>query len=374
MKPSTIVRLLLQKIFSFFPLQDKIVFENFRGRGMGDDPKYIALALLKRQKNIKLIWLCNQVHEEYPKGITPVKYRGIRSIYELSTAKVWVYNTKDGFKIPKRLGQFYIQTWHASMGLKKVEKDAGLSISYQKYLAKDAAMTDLMYSNNNEYLRLYKNSFWYNGPVIRSSLPRMSLLLDPQKSFSSYKRVREFYKLPTNCRIILYAPTFRDGEDLSVYKFNYEALINAANERYGAGHVLLIRLHPKLAIQKDFFSYKENVIQASDYPDMQELLAATNILISDYSSSIFDFGATEKPVILYAPDLETYLTKDRGMYFSPAELPFPLTHNEKELCEAIIHFNEFCYKQRKEAFYKFIGYSDDGKGDEHIADIIISRI
>lgn len=375
MKISTIVRLVAQFCFRFLPLQNKVVFENFRGRGMGDDPKYIALALLKHKPSkIKLVWLCSNIMDKYPEGITPVKYKSLRSIYELSTAKVWVYNTKDGFKIPKRKGQFYIQTWHSSMGLKKVEKDAGLAPSYQRFLAKDAAMTDLMYANSDFRVELYKKSFWYDGEVLRSDLPRMSLLIDFNKSREAYEKVHGYYDLDSSCKIILYAPTFRNDADISLYKFDYESVIRSAEKKYNCDFVMLLRLHPKLNAQKSAFLYNEKIIQASDYPDMQELLAASEILISDYSSSIFDFGATGKLVVQYVPDLNAYIAKDRGLYFDIRDLPFERCSSDKTMCEIIYNADMGEYNQRCKAFYRRIGYADNGKGDENIANIIISRL
>lgn len=375
MKLSTIVRLVVQSVFKLLPLQNKVVFENFRGRGMGDDPKYIALALLKdKSQKIKLIWLCNNVKEKYPDGIVPVKYKSLRSIYELSTAKVWVYNTKDGFKIPKRKGQFYIQTWHSSMGLKKVEKDAGLAPSYQRFLAKDAAMTDLMYANSDFRVELYKKSFWYDGEVLRSDLPRMSLLINPEKSRAAYNRVHEFYGLDEDCKIILYAPTFRNNADISLYKFDYDAVVRIAEAKFGGKFVMLLRLHPKLNRFKNEFLYNAEVIQASDYPDMQELLAASEILISDYSSSIFDFGAVGKLVLLYVPDLDAYLSSDRGLYFEMEELPFEKGKSDEALCEALYKVDMVNYKKNCQMFYNKIGYKDDGNGDVCIAQKIVQHI
>ena len=375
MKISTLVKNLSIKMFSLFPLQNKVVLENFNGRGMGDDPKYIALALLERSHGkIKLIWLCNDTKASYPKGVTPVKYKSLRSLYELSTAKVWVYNTKGGFKIPKRRGQYYIQTWHATMGLKRVEKDGNLSPRYQQYLEKDAAMTDLMYANNDFYVKLYQERFWYNGPVLKVSVPRMSPLLNEKKRLCLNDKVRTFYGLKRSEKIVLYAPTFRNTDDLSIYQFDYDKLVKAADRRFGGKHVLLLRLHPKIVEKKGIFLNSKAVIQASDYPDMQELLAATDVLISDYSSSVFDFAATEKPVLLYAPDLDEYLNNDRGLYFQPSEWPFPIAKSVDELCDLIVSFDVQEYKGRFLAFYEKIGYSDDGNGDDMIAKIVLKKM
>ena len=140
-----------EKILGFLallPARDhKIVFDNFGGRGYGCDPKYIAEELLKRDEDLDLVWLTRGMPEEFPKGIRPVRYGGIRAVYEQATARVWVDNFKSGIRIRKKKEQYYIQTWHSSLGLKKNEQDAvQLDRAYVRKAMRDASMTDLMYS------------------------------------------------------------------------------------------------------------------------------------------------------------------------------------------------------------------------------------
>ena len=104
--------------------KNKIVFDNFGGRGYGCDPKYIAQELLKRKESLDLVWLTQNMETDLPKGIRPVKYGSLKAMYELATASIWIDNIKNAVRVPKKKKQFYIQTWHSSLGLKGNEQDA----------------------------------------------------------------------------------------------------------------------------------------------------------------------------------------------------------------------------------------------------------
>ena len=140
---------MLFQFLAIFPVREKkIVFDNFGGRGYGCDPKYIAEELLKRNESLDLVWLTKDIKCELPEGIRPVRYGSIRAMYELATAKVWIDNIKNAIRLPKKRNQYYIQTWHSSLGLKRNEQDAEfLKKTYVRRAKRDAAVTDLMYSN-----------------------------------------------------------------------------------------------------------------------------------------------------------------------------------------------------------------------------------
>ena len=148
-----IYRKLKQGIISvlyIFPINNKkIVFDNFEGRGFGDDPKYIAEELLKRNLDFKIIWVARDTQISMPSGISVVKYGTIRAAYHWITARIWVDNVKSTLRPQKRKGQYYIQTWHSTLGFKKNEKDApNLPIRYIKKAVADGKQIDLMYSDN----------------------------------------------------------------------------------------------------------------------------------------------------------------------------------------------------------------------------------
>lgn len=121
-------------------LQNKVVFSNFFGRGLGDDVKYILLDLLKRENRPILCWVVSDKTIELPDGVIPIRYRSLSYVFHLCTAKVWVFNIRNLYKTKKRNGQYYIQTWHGGMlGLKRAEQVVAASLS-EDYVT--AAMID----------------------------------------------------------------------------------------------------------------------------------------------------------------------------------------------------------------------------------------
>ena len=151
-------------------------------------------------------------------------------------------------------------------------------------------------------------------------------------------RIREYYKIPASNKIILYAPTFRKNRSLEPYRIDWQSIIPEISRLYdNAGVTVLLRLHPNM-INADTSSLMTSpaIIDATKYHDMQELLCISDMLITDYSSSMFDMSVLEKPCILYATDSKEY---DRGYYFDFNELPYPLASSNEELTEIIKNFN-----------------------------------
>lgn len=357
------------------PLQNKVVFCNAFGSGMGDDPKYIALELLKRNNKAKLIWMLNDMSIPLVDGITPVLYGSVKAKWHLYTAKIWVYNYKNSFKVDKkRKGQYYIQCWHGSFATKKVEKDteATLTEEYLRMTKADSKMIDLMYSNNDFKVNLFRTKFWYRGLVIKSDSPQLSVLVNPPKGLK--EKVCSFFHLQQTDKIALYAPTFRKDFNVEIYKWNYRKALDALEKRFGGDFVLLLRLHPNVAHLCPNLDYSEKVISATTYPDMDELMAASDIMISDFSGVIFDMGICKKPVFLFAKDYIQYIHNDREQYIQASELPFTMAVEEEQLVNNI---NEFCqcnYEEKLNDFYNRIGMVEHGHGAENIANIIEQKL
>lgn len=362
-------RKLLEVIFRQFPLQDKVVFDNFGGRGMGDDPKYIALELLKRHSHLRLYWIvsgsCVHVHPD----ITPIRLKSFMYYYHVMTAKVLVDNIKHSHHLQKRAGQYYIQTWHATVPLKKAEQEVfNLGQYYIINAVRHAIDTDLMYSDNDFHKYRFEHSFWYRGTVLKCDVPRISILLNTPKDLN--RQVREHYGIDESLKIVMYAPTFRGGDGLGPVFWDYHRIIRVLSKRFGCDFVMLLRLHPNLASEASCIAYDDTILNATDYPDMQELLAISDVLITDYSSSMFDFGVTGHPVFLYCEDLDEYSSADRGLEFSMDKLPFPSARSVDEFEKIINDFSLEKYQIERKAFYDSIGFVDSGHGSEVIADII----
>ena len=364
---------LAEQLFRHFPIEDKIMFSNFYGRGLGDDPKYIYQYLKQIGTNAKLVWVVKNNSINVPEGVIKAPYKSLAYVFHQCTSRVWVCNVKSEYKVKKREGQYYIQTWHATLGLKKVEAEVpSLATDYISISQKDASITDLMYANNDFELNVYKNYFWYNGRVLKCDVPRLGILLNTPKELK--KKVYDFFRIPKTKKIIIYAPTFRKNADISVFVWDFEKVIRSFEKRFSCDCIFLLRLHPNLARYASDIKYSERVLNASSYPDMQELIACSDFMINDYSSSMFDMGCTHKPVILYAPDFESYVSNDRGLEFNIEQLPFPLVKNVEDLCDIIETFDNSLYSNKCNEFYHSIGWEDSGHGAEMISKIIINQL
>ncbi len=366
-------RKLLEVLFRQFPLKDKVVFDNFGGRGMGDDPKYIATELLRRERTIPIYWIVDSKNVELLQGITPLRLKSFRYYYHVMTAKVLVDNIRHSHHLQKRKGQYYIQTWHATVPLKKTEQEVfNLGQYYIINAVRHAIDTDLMYSNNDFHKYRFENSFWYHGPVLKCDVPRMSVLLNTPSGLRSH--FCERYGIDKNKKIVLYAPTFRGSGNIGPIVWDYNRVLRALGSRFAQDYVMLLRLHPNIVSEASQLSYSDSVIDVTDYPDMQEILAISDILITDYSSTMFDFGKINRPLFLYCQDLDDYCSNDRQLEFSMDELPFPVAKTIDELENLINNYSDQKEIERRREFYDSIGYVDSGHGAEFIADIIEKQL
>lgn len=365
-------------LFRFFPLQEKVVFSSYWGKKYDGNPKYISDELIKINGNIKQVWLNNsgKKFDMNPK-IKDVKWGSIRMIYEMSTAKVWVDNHTKPCWIKKRKNQLYIETWHGGLGMKKVEfdMDENLSKEASKQIMHNSKIADLFISNSDFLTKIYRRAFCYKGPILECGFPRNDIFFDSKEKFYEIqKKVFKAFAIGEDKKIVLYAPTFREDENLNVYNIDFERLIKALKIKFKKDFIVLMRLHPRIKhLSKNIVGLNENVINASDYYDMQELIIASDIFITDYSSGIFDFALMYKPGFLYANDIEEY-KKERGLYFELDSLPFPLAINNDQLEKNILEFNYSKYKIELKKYFDSMGLKEYGKAKEKIVSIIIDYI
>lgn len=348
----------------------KIVFDNFLGRGYGGNPKYICEEIIREEKKYKIVWLLNDMEEELPDKVKAVKYDSISALWELATAKVWIDNVRNYKGINKKKNQFYIQTWHGALGLKKVESEAknSLSSKYIKQAKSDALITDLMLANNKYMINKYRKAFWYNGKIYEYGVPRNDIIAE--NNLSIRDKIYSKYSIDIAKKIILYAPTFRSKVNINVYEFDYKKCCEKCSEKFNHEYVFLIKLHPNDIKHFGTFQSSKTIINVSNYPDMQELLSVADIVITDYSSVMFDFSMAHKKVFLYASDFEEYKKNERDIEFDFEELPFDLAEKEDELYKNISKFNEKKYEEKCNAFYKKIGLCQKGNSSKDIVQII----
>jgi len=348
----------------------KIIFNNFSGKGYGCNPKYIAEEIIRQNLDYDLVWIVNDINAEMPQQIRKVKAKSIKCLYELATAKVWIDNLRDYKGIHKKKGQFYIQTWHGGIALKRFEKDVEDTLDeyYLKQAKYDGTIIDLLLTNNEHQKKYFEKVFWYDGEILCNGTPRDDIIYrnDPKIN----EKVYNYFNIDKNKKIVMYAPTFRKEDNMDVYSFDYERCCEKLSQKFGGEFVMIIRLHPNIAEKSEQIKYNDKIKNGSKYPDMQELIATTDIVITDYSSVSFDAGLVNKPVFILAKDFENYIRNDRKLLYDINEIPFIINKTEKELHNCIENFEIEKHIKRLQKFYTKIGVVHNKNSAKDIVNII----
>lgn len=357
---------------------NKIVVSSYFGKGYGDNPKYICEYLLSKRSDLDIVWLCKpEVIKEqsdlFPKRIRLVKNKSVRALIEMFTAKIWIDNCRKSFYPPKRKGQFYLQTWHAGFGLKRIENNATekLKPRYVKLAKKDSKMCDLLVFESSDLFQDIGKMFWYDGEIFREGVPRNDVIVNNDPHVIN--KIYEYYQLSKEKKIILYAPTFRAGELVQVSPEFLEQVRKTFSEKFGVEYVMLVRLHPNDTENKELILGEienTNLIDASSYNDMQELLCATDVLVTDYSSTIGEALVSNKKCFIYAYDYEQY-QQNRGLVMDLIDLPFPVVMNQKEFLENIRNFNLNNYLTNVKKFKKELNISESGHASQTLGDRLL---
>lgn len=399
------------RLFGIFTIDpDKVAFCNVWG--YGDNPKWIAQAYVRLLENSgsvrdekrlgKTYFITGKIPEnaaelgDGAEKIRFVKNNSVRAVFTLATSRIWVdCNRKESY-IKKRRGQCYIQTWHGSLPLKKIERDCKSSLSgeYLKNAARDTAMTDIFISNSEFFNDICRRAFGFNGKIFCFGTPRMDPLLAPDaERIEKTKRlvvsklpehtVRELGigdgKIPDGIKLCLYAPTYREDDSTAVRKAKRDSLSikDALEWKFGGTFIIVTRMHP-LAMSR--VSQKDNVylsfdddwdytVDGNGFGDIYGLMEAADVLITDYSNTLFEFAEARKPVFLYAPDADEYIGS-RGMYFDYKELPYPVSGTKKELRDSIIHYDTEKIQKKQKDFFDRFSLIENGRASEKLAKLV----
>lgn len=347
----------LIKILWLIPLdKEKMMFISYTG-AFSDSPKYIFMRLKEQNQRIKYVWAVNDssVKEEEISGCKKVKFGSLSYIKEICTSNIVITNNFLNTYIPRRKGQEIINTWHGGSPLKTVGMVREPVSDFDRYFYEKHARKYSLYLSSSKFMteEVFQKSFTYKGRVFNCGLPRNAILF--RDLDVPCKKVSEYFDIPIDQEngIILYAPTFRgdakNAKFISTDKqFNIQRCIDAVELKFEKKYRFLFRSH---YFDKNLPS---DCFMATEYPDMQELLAAADILITDYSSCMGDMCLMDKPVFLYAPDLPEYMG-ERGFYWDIFSLPFPVSVDEEELLNSIADFNICEYKKQLDEYLKRLG-------------------
>lgn len=375
-----LLKRIVETIFCLFPIKNnKILFDNFYGKGYGESPKYIAEEFHNKHPDLKLFWLSNNPKDSFPEYINVVSTHGIKKFYNFSTSKVIINNVRGLYGFKKRKGQIYLQTWHGGYGPKKIEGEVEeiLDPVYVRTAKYDGKITDAILAGTELTENQFKNSFWLNPncEILKFGLPRNDFLINNKDNQSLIGDIRK--KLLGEQKydniIILYAPTFRDDGSTDGYKIDFTKLLDAFERKLQKKCTILIKLHPNVENADKLFKVSNAIKNMSSYRDTQELLLVSDYIISDYSSIIFDAALLKKICFICALDIEEY-KKNGRLSDSIYSYPFPISFSNDELVKQVENFDQNKYNMDINDFFKTHQFFDKGNAAEQTCNWIMKNI
>lgn len=356
-------------------LTDAILFMCFGGRRATDSPRRLLEEFQRRESQWPMYWAVADFSVPVPAGTEPVLI-GSRQWYRLLTeARLLINNNNFPFYFRKREGQVYIQTWHGTP-LKKLGNDVArtnFSLSYWNLMWREAEYWDALLAQNDYAAGVLANCFGFEGRVVTEGYPRNDSLTRDRMA-EDRPAIRRRLGIPEGKTAILYAPTWRDDAKNASRQYELVTYLDfeTAQQQLGDDYVLLLRGHHNIAGQRQTAANKF-VIDVTEYPEVNDLYTAADILVNDYSSVMFDFCVTGKPIIFLTPDIEQYRDATRGFYFDLEEkAPGPLHNTTEQVVRSIKNISSVSrrYAPKYEAFVEAFASQCDGEATQRVFDAL----
>lgn len=344
--------------------------------------KEIADNLLSLRKDVRIVWIVNKWNSQIDRRIKKVLKKNVYACeYEFKTSFIWIGDSGgSGFPtVAEKRGHIGIGLKHwSSITLKKFALD-------EKAIGNQQMVRDsiLRYQRHIDYIMVgskfdeetCRSGFNIDDKYIRIGSPRSDILFRNDRKMPFFNDYQEL----KGKKLLLYAPTFRrTGKDMSNvgyrHELDFEMACQSMKSRFGGDWCILLRLHPMVAKYSKEIVIPDYVIDVSNYQDVEELVAASDALITDYSSIMFEPAYINIPVFLFVTDLEEYTSKERDFYIDYEKLPFSIAKSNEELRKNIVDFDEQKYKNDVKIFFNKYGVHEDGHAAERAAKFISDLI
>ena len=333
-------------------------------------------------KEFKCIWSLEDPTINIPGNAIKVKRARLKYLYYLAIAKIWVCDTRQPAFLVKRPETTYIQLWHGTP-LKKLAMDMdvlkmseGMELSeYKRLFKKNTETWDYLISQSDYTTEKFRSSFDFKNIILDSGFPRNDVLFK-RNNLKSINYIKNSYNLPQDKKVILYAPTWRDDEfyENGIYKYSSKIDYDLLKKELSDTHILLVKLHYLVKDSLDWSNYDGFIYQCDQSWDIQELYLISDILVTDYSSVMFDYSIIKRPMIIYAYDYENYRDNLRGFYFNIyEEFPGPIVENTSDLIDSIQNYDCKEYEKKYKRFVEKFTSFDDGNASSRIVDLIIEK-
>jgi CDP-glycerol glycerophosphotransferase len=360
------------------PLRDAVVYTSFRGRQYSDSPRMIHEELMRRGLPLEHLWVVRDGQVRVPDTVQVLRANSREHFEALSRARFMVSNDHFPKWFERRDDQTCLQTWHGTP-----LKQLGFDVSDLRSGARrfevgwDRHVRNWQYvlSPNPFTTPILRRAYAIEGEMLELGYPRNDLLAGADRDERT-REVRRRLGLPEGARTVLYAPTYRDDlrDNRGRYRLEPALDVDLLRSAVGEDTIVLFRKHhycvDPVPVTADGF-----VRDVSEYPDGTELMLAADVLVTDYSSMMFDFANTGRPMLFFTYDLDAYRDEIRGFYFDfAAQAPGPLLRTNAELADALRDLDGVAasHADRYREFAATFCSLDDGHASARVADAVFS--
>lgn len=334
-----------------------------------DNPKSIYEYLEDNYPGqFQYVWFFKDTRAPHPSNVKVVKKTVWNVLYYFSSSAIWISNSGVMTSLYKSRKQLYIETWHGDRGFKKIRCDV-------EGVDKELNNMDLVLSGSTYFDKVIRSAFRYNGEILQVGCPRNDRFFNSDKG--KIKEIRERIGISEEKRVLLFAPTFRDNDVLSRSKQDVEidldTVITTLNTYTTDEWIVLTRAHHNVSKAGLNVTSSNTIIDVTSYPDMNELLLLTDILVTDYSSSAGDFILYNKLILLFQPDRGAY-GKERDFYFDLNNSPYYSATTADEFYNLLKEVPKYDVTKNCSDLRIFYGTYEDGHACEKTVDRILSFV
>ncbi|GAA1849207.1 CDP-glycerol glycerophosphotransferase family protein [Microbacterium koreense] len=341
-------------------LENAVFFESFYGRNASCNPLAIDRELARRAPGVTRYWSVVDMSVPVPEGAIPVVDGSPDWWRARGASRLLVVNDWLRRRFSRRTGQIVVQTWHGTPLKRLALHRPGFDPRRMLAVARESRRWDVLLAQNPYAARILGKAYAFlTRPIWVEGYPRNDIL-----TVGDDGRTRVDLGIGPDERVVLYAPTWRDDREEIVDFLDPSALARELDA------VVLVRGHSR-TIQPGRDAEGPRVLDVTGFPDTSRLLLAADMLVTDYSSVMFDFSVTGKPMFFLTPDVEHYRGELRGFYFDlAAHAPGAVVSSHAELVEAITAHDPAVYAERYDAWRARFNARDDG----HAAERVVARI
>ena len=358
---------------------DIILFECMLGRNYSGNPKGIYEEMVRQglDKKYQIFWIFEDPDRmEIIGNAKKIKRNRLEHLKYLCKAKVWVFDTRQPNYVVKRPETVYIQTWHGTplkkLGLDMDDVQMAGNKGIENYKANfwtNSRRWDYLIAQNQYSSDIFRNCFDFRKNMLDIVYPRNDTLIHNNNK-EYIDKLKEKHGIPKNKKVVLYAPTWRDNQSMGRGKYIFNPFLNfdVLKRNVEDEYVFILKYHYLIASELDWSRMEGFIYDIKE--DIQELYLMADMLMTDYSSVMFDYSILKRPMIFYTYDLDAYCD-NRGFYFDfLAEAPGPFVKNTEELIGVLKNHDFGQYKERYDAFNEKYNSWDDGRASEKVVEII----